>query len=277
MKNILIPTDFSDVAHNALDVGLKFARRFSAAIHLLSCTELPDGWENLSEEEKFGFLEIQALSLKVSERFDQIREQHSDVTFHTSFAGGTLTDGISHYLSSHEIDFIVMGSHGNSGHNDLFIGANTQKVVRSIHRPVLVVKKPIDSIDFKKVVFASSFNLDEQQPFLHFKEIMAPFEPEIFLVTVDTPFSFGSSPTITASAMEDFKELASPYTCHPYIYKNSNIEQGIREFSTEIDAQLIAISNHNRSSLKRMLVGSTVEALVNYSDLPVLCVDYEEQ
>lgn len=276
MKNILIPTDFSVVANHALDVALKFAQRFKAEVHLLSCTVLPDEWEKLSEQEKFGFLEIQAVLENISEKFDQLKKQHPDVTFHTSFGGGSLVNGIQHYIDSHEIDFIVIGSHGNSGHNDLLIGSNTQKVIRSIHRPILVVKQPIDSINFKKVVFASSFNLEDKEPFLHFRDIMAPFEPEIFLVTVDTPFAFGTMPNITAAAMEDFKKLASPYTCHPYIYKNSNIEQGIREFSGDIGAELIAISNHNRSSLKRMLVGSTVEALINYAALPVLCIDYEE-
>ena len=276
MKHILVPTDFSEAAGHALNAALQFADHFRAEVHLLSCTELPDGWENLSEEEKFGFLEIQVLVRQVAEKFDQLKAQYPSVSFHTSFVAGSLVDSIQEYVKAQAIDFIVMGAYGNSGHNELFIGANTQKVIRSIHRPVLIVKKPINSIAFKKVVFASSFNRQDQETFLRFKKIVAPFEPEIFLVAIDTPFSFGSTTTITAAAMEDFKALAAPYTCHPYIYKNSQIEAGIRSFSEEIGAELIAVSNHNRSALKRMLVGSTVEALVNYADLPVLCIDYEE-
>ena len=275
MKHILVPTDFSEAADHALDAGLKFAQQFRASVHLLSCTELPDGWIHLSEEEKFGFLEIQVLVQQVAEKFDQIKAKYPSVSFHTSFVAGTLVDSVKQYVEANDIDFIVMGSYGNSGQSELFIGANTQKVIRSVHRPVLIVKNRIDTIAFKKVVFASPFNLEDKESFLRFKEIIAPFEPEIFLVTIDTPFSFGSSATITASAMEDFKALAEPYVCHPYIYKNSYIEAGIRSFSEEMGAELIAVSNHNRSAFKRMLVGSTVEALVNYADLPVLCIDYE--
>ncbi|MBK7409888.1 MAG: universal stress protein [Saprospirales bacterium] len=40
-------------------------------------------------------------------------------------------------------------------------------------------------------------------------------------------------------------------------------------------ADLIGISNHERHPLKRILVGSNVEALINHSKLPVLVIDYE--
>ena len=53
-----------------------------------------------------------------------------------------------------------------------------------------------------------------------------------------------------------------------------SVEHGIRVFAEELGADLIAISNHERHPVRRILRGSTVEALVNHAAIPVLSIDY---
>ena len=174
------------------------------------------------------------------------------------------------------IDFIIMGSHGKSGLSEVFIGSNTQKVVRSVHLPVLIIKGQVLDINFKEIVFASNFNLSEQESFLKFKELIAVFNPTIYLLGVKTSFFFDAPVSATKEAMEKFQKLAAPFPCKIYIIKDADIERSIREFSETVGADLIAISNHNRHPLKRMLAGSNVEALINHSTLPVLSIDFEK-
>jgi nucleotide-binding universal stress UspA family protein len=275
MKHILVPTDFSECAQYALEAAILLAKKFNATLHLYSCLELPENWFGMSSTEQKSFPDALQQIEATTDTFNTIIKHHSDLEISASYSSGKLVEEIQSCIQEKGIDFLVMGSHGKSGISEIFIGSNTQKVVRMIHRPILVVKRPLKNIDFKNVVFASSFNLSEKKPFLEFKKIIAPFKPVIHFLGIMTSYFFDVPVAATKSAMDDFVKLGRPFECKTYIFKTSNIETGVRQFSKEIDADLIAISNHNRRPLKRMLMGSNVEALINHSELPVLSIDYE--
>jgi nucleotide-binding universal stress UspA family protein len=74
--------------------------------------------------------------------------------------------------------------------------------------------------------------------------------------------------------MSPFEAACQPLACHRHVYKDLSIDEGVRSFSKEIKADLVAISNHERHPIKRMLIGSNVELLINHSELPVLTIDY---
>lgn len=274
MKHILVPTDFSDCAGRALDAALLLAKKTTASIHLYSCLNIPANWADLSKEEQEKNQRARELIKSTESAFDAIIAKNPDMVITASYSAGKLLNQIKTCIEKRAIDFVVMGSYGKSGVSELFVGSNTQKVVRLIHCPVLIIKQEVKDINFKKVVFTSSFNLSEKEPFLKFKEWISIFESEILLLGIKTSFFFDPPAEVIHSAMEDFKKLAKPLACEIYIFKNPNIESSIREFSEEFGADLIAISNHNRHPLKRMLAGSNVETLINHSNLPVLSIDY---
>lgn len=277
MKNILVPTDFSACAANALNTGVALAKNFKAQLHLLTKIDLPNNWEKMTPKEREAFPE--ALQEIENTRILQanITAKHPDVITKTYITGGNLINAINQYIKLNAIDFMVMGSHGASGKNEYFVGSNTQKVVRTIHCPVLVVKDKFENLNFDKVIFASGFNERDKQAFLHFKDFIKHFIPEVHLVAIHTASIFDPPYILSKEAMENFKQLCHPLTCYTHVYRDFTKERGIRSFANEIGADLIGISNHFRHPLKRMLTGSTVEAIINHSGLPVLSVDYAEQ
>lgn len=277
MKNILVPTDFSVFAQYAYDAALQFARRFGARIHLLHVADLPVNWTALSDAERE---EHSVVLQRISEVERMLKEWESlsqVAEVETHYMGGKLKDAVLHFVQEHGVELVIMGSHGMSGKSEYFIGSNTQKVIRTIHRPVLVVKEPVRHINFKEVVFASSFNENERKPFLEFKSFVKHFIPTIHLVYVDTAALFDPPFIVNKEAMEDFRALCLPFESQVHIFKDLTVERGIRNIAQKLGVSLIGISNHYRHPLKRMLVGSNVEALVNHSCLPVLSVDYEDE
>ncbi len=277
MKNVLIPTDFSACAGYAVDAGMKLAKRFGAKVHLLTKVDIPENWDELSEPEKLALKESSQVVRNALVLLKNIKEQYPEVETKIAYSGGRLVKAIKNYANSNGVDFIVMGSHGASGKNEYFIGSNTQKVIRSVHCPVLVIKDKIEELDFSKVVFASSFNENERTPFLHFKDFVKHFIPEIHFVAIHTSSLFDPPYILSKEAMESFRELSRPFNSHTHIFRDFTVERGIRTFSEEIGAKLIGISNYHRHPLKRVLMGSNVEALINHSNLPVLCIDYVEK
>jgi nucleotide-binding universal stress UspA family protein len=269
VKNILVPTDFSACATNAVDTAFKLAQKLQATVHLLHI--ITDKRTQNDEKEWGQAIENANILLK------KIRQEHPEIECIPLTATGKLLPTTQQYVEAHGIDLVVMGSHGAGGKQEYFIGSNTQKVVRSIFCPVLIVKDRLENINFDKVVFASNFNQSERAAFLKFKEFVKPFLPEIHLVMVHTSSLFDPPYILSQEAMKDFQGLCAPFESKIHIYRDFTIEKGIRALAEDLDVKLIGISNHFRHPLKRMLVGSNVEALVNHSNLPLLSIDYLEK
>ena len=279
MKNILVPTDFSACANHAMDLGFAFAELHQAKLHFFTCVDLPGNWEEMEPEQKNGFPEKEQLLQNINEIFQSWRDKAERVglEFEVVISGGDFIKELERKVIEKKADFVVMGSHGVSGKNEYFIGSNTQKAVRKLKVPVFVIKNALQDYTFKNVVFASSFDANEKPTFLRFLDFIKSFSPEtIHLLAINLPGYFNDPAFVMKEAMKDFKELCVGFNCKMHFYRELSVDAGIRRFAEEINADLIVVSNHIKHPLKRIFSGSSVEALVNHSETPVLSMDFEE-
>lgn len=268
MKRILVPTDFSACAADSLNAAVSLAAQWDAEIHLLHV--LDGGFAAASEREKTQLVNNAQLLLQ------KLNESHPGARIHTRWDAGKLALIIEKQAGELDCDLIVMGSHGASGRSDFFIGSNTQRVLRVVHRPVLVIKEALETLRFAKVVYASDFRPSDLKPFQFFVNWIRPFQPELHLVQVHTSSLLSAPYVVTKAAMEDFRQHAGELISKTHVYRDLSVDQGVRSIAREIGADLIALSNHERSPIRRMLVGSNVEALVNHAHVPVLSIDYPQ-
>ncbi len=276
MKSIVIPTDFSLCAQNAEHAGMQLAKQFGAKVYLFHHADLPKKWETLSVSERETYPDALKKIYEVEASFERIGQLFPGITVETHITGGDWINRLGQFVEQKNIDLIVIGSHGASGRNEFFIGSNTQKVVRSVHCPILVIKEPLKKVAFNKVIYASSFNVAEKAAFLKFKDFIKHFLPEIHLVTIHNSAFLDGPRILQKEVLKDYQELSKPFTAHTHIVENYTIDGGIRFFAESIGADLVVVSNHYKRPLKRMLVGSNVEALVNHASIPVLTIDFPE-
>ncbi|GJM32197.1 MAG: universal stress protein UspA [Saprospiraceae bacterium] len=263
MNSILVPTDFSTCAGYAVHAAMQLAKKTKSAVHLyhtLSPTK-----DDSDQQQAYEHAETNLHAVKT---------QHPDIDIFIKIEKGPLVDNLGKYTAHHTIDMIIMGSQGASNRSLFYLGSNTQKVIREVHCPVLVIKKPLSKVDFSKVAFASSFNWDDRPAFEKFKDFVKHFIPEIHLLAIQTTSLFDAPAIVTLEAMEEFKKLAQPLACHIHLKREGNVDTGILDFVHANDIQLIGISNVHRHPVKRIFSGSNVEALVNHAEVPVLSIDY---
>lgn len=250
MQNVLVPTDFSECAAAALQAAEQWCEKFNAQLHLLH----QEGKDT----------DPQAIG--------QINSMHPHAIFTQVRSEAPLWKVVEEYVGAHSIDLVIMGSHGRSGKNEFFIGSNAQRVVRMVACSVLVVKKPLGQLDFDKVMFASQFDVEDDLPvFRQFQKMVEPFLPEVHLLHVNTTL-FAQRRRDVKSQMVVFEQAAAPLRVKSHWVKSFSVDGGIRFLAAELGVKLIGIGNHHRNPLRRMLIGSVVEALVNHSELPVLAV-----
>jgi len=270
MKRILVPTDFSQHAEDALKVAAQIAKKDNSEIIILHMLELPHQMNDAILGGK-SIPETMLFMKKANEMLDEIASRsYLDGIPVTEIAKiDRPIHGISQVSKDYEIDLIVMGSHGSSGIQELLIGSNTEKVVRNSEIPVLVIKKEILNFNAANIVFASDFTSETKKPFEKLLAFTRFFESKIHLVTICTPNSF--KPThVIENTMNEFVSEFNLTNYSTYIYNDTNIEKGIINFSNSINADIIGMCTHGRTGFAHFFNGSISEGLVNHAIKPVI-------
>lgn len=270
MKKILVPTDFSPHANNALKAAAKIASKCKAEILLLHILELP---QQGSDSINVGAEIPEVMFFKNAAENRLIELAQSEVLKNLSVSTALKLDrtslGVTKTAITNDIDLIIMGSHGASGFKELFIGSNTEKVVRTSDVPVLVIKEEIEDFNVSDFVFASDFSEGMKEPFMKAQEFNKIFGSKFHVLMVNTPNNF--KPTHVAEEIfEDFLEDITDKEYDLSIYNDLTIEKGILNFSEKIHADLIGISTHGRKGLAHFFNGSISEDLVNHSPKSVM-------
>src|SRR5690606_16862043 len=180
-------------------------------------------------------------------------------------------EGILNVSRKNDVDFIVMGSHGASGFQEMFVGSNTEKVVRTSEVPVLVIKADTPEFKANNFVFASDFADEIKKPFPKMVEFAKFFNAHMHLVTINTPNNFKST-AVAQRIMEDFVEGYNLENYSLHIYNDTNVERGILNFANSIQADVIGMCTHGRTGFAHFFNGSISEDLVNHASRPVITV-----
>lgn len=270
MKKLLVPTDFSVTADNALNVAVQLARKHDSDIYLLHILEIPlqqvDALSSYSElPEAIFFMKL------AQKRFDEVlnRKEYEDVRLHQVIKFNQTFTGVIDACEDYDIDLIIMGSHGASGFKEMFIGSNTEKVVRTSNVPVLVIKHEHEDFEVTNFVFASDFKSNSLKPFNKAVSIANVFNAKIHLVMINTPNQFITSIEANKRIQAFMQEFV--FTNYTFtLFNDESIEKGILNFAHEVNADLIGISTHGRKGIAHFLNGSISEDLVNHAQRPVI-------
>lgn len=137
--DILIPTDGSDGAGEAIEEGIELAALTGATVHALYVVDtrdyntLPESkWLSIQDElEAEGDRAIEAVRSKAAE---------ADLRVETAIVQGVPHEEIVRYTEEHGIDLIVMATHGRRGIDRFLLGSVTENVIRRSPVPVHVVR-----------------------------------------------------------------------------------------------------------------------------------------
>ncbi|MCU0349989.1 MAG: universal stress protein [Flavobacterium sp.] len=270
MKKILVPTDFSKNAEYALKVAAQIAKKSNGEIIVLHMLELPmAGNDALSVSHEIP--ELMFFKNAAVAKLDNILEAEylegievsKLIQFEMAF------DGIIKTGEKNNVDLIVMGSHGASGFQEMFIGSNTEKVVRNSNVPVLVIKHEDENFSAEKFVFASDFSDEIKKPFEKVVAFATKFGSHLHLVNINTPNNFKST-KVAQKTMDKFLEGFDLQNYSTHIYNDINVEKGILHFAKSINADLIGMSTHGRKGISHFFNGSISEDLVNHAKRPVI-------
>lgn len=277
MKKILVPTDFSKPAQNAIDVASDIAKKANAQLILLHVVEeasgtsfnitgevdVSSGWE----DKLFTMKLIERSKKQMAKLYEEVKA--TGVKVQQELRLGTAFHGMRDIITEQKVDLVVMGTAGHSKLAEMIIGTNTEKVVRHAKCPVLTVHKKPTTTDFKNIVYATAMSKDEEVFSRIVRNTQQLYGSTVHLVRINTPGNFQRDAVIK-KYMQDFakKLQLKNYTIN--IFNDLTEEEGIIYFADSINADLIAMATHGRTGFAHVLAGSIAEEVVSHSKRPVL-------
>lgn len=143
---ILIPTDGSDTAENAVDHALDLAEKYDADIHTLyvvdtSAMDISLGTEQIDRIRQGQYDEMPEIQDRANRATGAVTEQAVQYGLEVTEAvvAGQPHDRIDGYAEDHGVDLIVMGSAGRGGVKRVLLGSVAERTLRTTTIPVLVV------------------------------------------------------------------------------------------------------------------------------------------
>ncbi len=266
MKQILVPTDFSDCAQAASDFAIQLAVVSGSELVFLhlaidhypkSASGIPReivAHEVQQERYKLQKLVSQAEAAKVSAKYELIL--------------GNGQEHIEDYIKPFEIDWMVMGSHGATGIREAIIGSKTQHVLRYVDIPCLVIKQKVDAIP-RNILLASTFTHNshsEIKEAVNYASLVGGMMHLLHINSPDQKMDEKGTMEIMSKMMDQFKSIASTVN----IAETNDKEFGITQFAKDIKADIIVVPNERKSVMARIFNPVLAEQLINHAQLPVL-------
>jgi nucleotide-binding universal stress UspA family protein len=225
LANILVATDFSPCAENALDYALIIARRFDSRIYLAHVLT-PDAYAFVPPEAAtvtHGALR-QASEQKLADILisGRLREAPHEVVLEEGFLWPTIEKLIQKY----EIDLIVVGTHGAKKFEKLLLGSGAEEIFRRAACPVMTVGprfagEPARTAEWKNILFATDLEQTPERAAAYAFSLAQEYQAHLTLLHVATRHGTASDRELAAkreAVLQRLQELVpagSALWCDP--------------------------------------------------------------
>ncbi len=282
-ESVLIPTDGSDGTAAAVREGIELAHRYGATIHALSVIELAYTEESVADAgvwESVFATRKKECEAAVEAVDEAVASADHELSVTTTIRQGYPATEIIAYADQHDVDCIVMGTHGRTGVRRYLLGSVTSSVVRRSTRPVMTVQltDPPAPASHDAILIATDGSAGSQSAVAEAIDLARQYDATLHILSVvETKFATRApirsaleteaNEAITAVVEQTPADLDTETHCFTGV-----VHEAIAETIANTDAGLLVLGTHGRRGLDRLLLGSVAERMIRTADIPVLIV-----
>ncbi len=258
---LLVPTDFTNEAHSAIQHAVKLGVIIQAEVILLNVVkeknDISNATTKLAEEEKWA------------------KSINENIEVRSIVRVGNIFDDIGDAASELGVSMIFMGTHGASGWQKI-TGSYALKVITNSSVPFIVVQDQLmNDTGYDSIVVPLDLNNETKQKLEMVANIAHYFDSEVHLITPNESDEFLSN-KLKANRIWAAKYLKGKnvkFTTQ-IVDEGDNLLEGVFKLSAKVEADLIAIMNLQKNSLMGILGSSyQQEIIANKAKIPVLCLN----
>ena len=267
IQTLLVPTDRSETAADALTLGEALARRHGATLHEFHVEIVPPS----GRFERSADLVAETIG---ENRVERTRQSPAPAA------------AIVAYAAEISADVIVMGTHGRGGWDRAILGSTTDYVLRRAPCPVLTVGPHAEPFARGPVLAAVAFGDDEANVieaaagFAHAAGVRLVALHVVEPVVLPAPYAMEFAPmsldTLVLDARDALNKRLRERVTLPVaseaVVRSGAAEPEVLALAEEIGAGLIVQGTHGRGSIGRALLGSVADGVVRRAPCPVLTI-----
>lgn len=293
-RNILCATDFSAYADVVLAYGVGMAQRFEANLNICHVVDLPT--VSAYGEAVFDPIEYQQRFMETARAEIDRLLGDARVNYQPLVTIGNTTDEISRLAKEYIADLVITATHGRSGLKRFFLGSVTERLMRILPCPMLVLRGSEEFTDvsapqkfpFSKILVGCDFSEDSNLALDYSLSMAQEFESELHLVHVVEPSGYRDLFKLPQESGEKFKEelydmikekLNSlvPEDALNWIKLQTTLLVGkpyseLIRYAEINDIDMISLGIRGHGMVEELLVGSTTDRVIRQSPCPVLSV-----
>lgn len=282
MKRILIPTDFSANAYNALRYAIKLFNDRPRTFILLN-THLPAG---ISAEYGINYpvsvitddYHIESSQHGLEHIISKIMAEFPDSAHNYEAVSSTnlLVDEINNQIAEKHIDLVVMGTQGATGSREIFMGSMTHRVVEKLDTcPILVVPNNMEYKDWGAIAFATNFDKAyEQWQIDPLNELAALNNSLIQIVQVSDDATMNDSQLESLEQLQGLLKVTNHE--HHVVAQRDTVEKALRSFLEEMHIDALALIKYKHGFLERLMREPVVKRITFHTDIPLLVLPEDD-
>lgn len=276
MKRILLPTDFSDNAFNAIKYAVQLFENEACIFYLLNTYTpvLYDTEHILYSPSQLSLDEIyKNNSLKGLKKVEKKLKQEFHNPKHTieqvsSF--NLLNEEIPEQVKEKEIDLVIMGTQGATGAVEILFGTNTVHAIKKTKVPLMAIPSNIEFGQPKNILFPTDYDINYTAKHVQLlKDIANTYNSEIHILHV----IFGQP---LAQKQEKYKKILDEYfkeTDHKfYSIEKNTVTEGIYDFQKENPIDLLVMISNKHSFFQNLLFRPVINDIGFHVKIPFLVI-----
>lgn len=271
MKTILVATDFSAPASNALDFAAHIAQATQAElilfnayrpnVHVSNSVVSASSRDHIIEKDKNRLMEL-------------ANETATKYGINTSYEmrQSDAVQSLSEFTRDHNVEMVVMGIESNKLEYKLF-GNTTTEAIKLMQFPLLIVPNDAQFSDLKNITYACEISyLKDGDELGLLKELVRTFEGQLEVLHVNTTASDDDS----NEAYEQRLDAILGDVDHAYAYiKHPGVLEGINERLAVSEPNMLVMLHHRQGFIQNLFKGSHSDRMTVQTRIPLLVIPNE--
>ncbi|MET2985154.1 universal stress protein [Aureibaculum conchae] len=280
MKNILLPTDFSENSKNAINYALELFKDSTCTFYILN-TYTPVIYNYDYQMNTGGYLGdvVDVIRNNSQENLEELKKSIKEKNknpkhqFELISSFSTLTDEIDLLVAKYNIDLIIMGTKGASGVKEVLFGTNTIHTIKKVKCPVLAIPDGFFFEQPKDILFPTDYKIDFTPGHIDILDtISSLFNSKVHILHVSSNRALNETEN---THKEKLNNLLSDTNKEFYNVKDQEITQAINEFQKTTYVHLLMMIKNKHTFLENLFFKKVIHQIGFHLTIPFLVVPSE--
>ncbi len=276
MKSILVPTDFSKNAYNAVKYAVAYAEKTKSKIILFHTYQNPTGKLVIpftsvvhigKQEAKEGAeLKMKKLIATLSKIFPNIKPKWETQP-------GMASDNIIEYVKKNKIDLIIMGTTGQGAVMRALVGSTTSQVINNTACTMIAVPPKAKFKEIHHMAMATNLETIHSFAETELVSFAKKHHTEITFVYIQDLATYNSE-ELLKKIVDKTKKHLNYKKISMHVYSDSNVRDGLNQYIKKQKLDMLSMISHGTKFPETIWKTSWTNEMANHATIPLLILHH---